>query len=176
MERSPITGPTLAGLQAGVEFSQNNLDRAKRSIKIHKARVSRPFHDYTAFKWRRDSERQRGDADGSKISRSGKSLLIHFEMGSRDPRRDSSSTLVEATRWKSVLFRRNRFFFRGQSRSRACSREPSSRLNRTVQFTVLSFVRVDQRLTSRSEENDGRNTWRREQLEKSLQLRRSVLE
>lgn len=31
-------------------------------------------------------------------------------MGSRDPRRDSFSTLVEATRWKSVLFRRNRFF------------------------------------------------------------------
>ena len=120
---------SLAGLQAGAEFPRNNLDRAKGSgIKIHKARVSRPFHDYTPFKREAGfrTTTHGGADDGTKISRSGKSLLIHFENGIQRRDRFLHAYHVEAIRWKSVLFRRDRFSFfsfpRGQSRSRACIR------------------------------------------------------
>lgn len=105
---------TLAGLQAGAEFPRNNLDRAKGSgIKIHKARVSRPFHDYTPFKREAGfrTTTHGGADDGTKISRSGKSLLIHFENGIQRRDRFLHAYHVEAIRWKSVLFRRDRFSF-----------------------------------------------------------------
>lgn len=104
----------MAGLQAGAEFPRNNLDRAKGSgIKIHKARVSRPFHDYTPFKReaRFRTTTHGGADDGTKISRSGKSLLIHFENGIQRRDRFLHAYHVEAIRWKSVLFRRESLFF-----------------------------------------------------------------
>lgn len=106
---------TLAGLQAGAEFPRNNLDRAKGSgIKIHKARVSRPFHDYTPFKREAGfrTTTHGGADDGTKISRSGKSLLHPLRkwdpetrsLSSRLPRRSDTMEI-------SVIPTRSLFFF-----------------------------------------------------------------